>query len=425
MKKNKDELKCGNKGITLVALVITIVIMLILAGVAIATVLEGEGFFSKIRKIAQIHQQTLESEAQQIQVLKNEIDGYLVEKEIDPTEKKAIPIINIEKGEIFKEIIKVEDESGDIFYIPEGFSISNESPIEIDDGVVITNENNTKQFVWIPVDATGLNRMYEQKENIRLTGVNTKTNLYSKLNIRSEDSSKYMSGLPNTLNTREPDVLSEIDTSEQNYKNILGYKNIEEMAKAFVSEYMQIYNSIRKYGGFFVGRFELTGSIDNPTIEKGKKVLSASGSLAKNWYNLKKACKNIISTNNLQTTMIYGNQWDEIMHWLIETEDKTEVQINQNSSDWGNYKDSIGEASELSGSKQNSGSNEAWQANNIYDLAGNYFEWTQEAFDSNKRVSRGGDSNISGSTYSAAARDSYYPDYSYSRYSTRAILYII
>lgn len=47
-----------------------------------------------------------------------------------------------------------------------------------------------------------------------------------------------------------------------------------------------------------------------------------------------------------------------------------------------------------------------------------------EAYGTDRRVSRGGDSNVSGSSYPASDRDNYYPYYSYSRYSTRAILYI-
>ncbi len=42
------------------------------------------------------------------------------------------------------------------------------------------------------------------------------------------------------------------------------------------------------------------------------------------------------------------------------------------------------------GSKQATGYSEYWKANNIYDLAGNCWEWTQEAYDTDSRASRGG-----------------------------------
>ena len=125
-----------------------------------------------------------------------------------------------------------------------------------------------------------------------------------------------------------------------------------------------------------------------------------------------------------QSHMIYGNQWDEVMAWLVATGDKTEAQVNENSADWGNYKDSTGAAATNSGSKQTAGKNEAWQANNIYDLAGNCWEWTQEASNTFHRVYRGGFySSFSGSVNPVSFRSSYYPnDSGYN--SSRPALYV-
>ena len=413
-------------GITLIALVVTIVVLLILAGITISLVFGQNGIVKKAQEAKNVTEQATLEEQQNLNILFNEMTNIIegTKGPMDPTEQTAVTIEEITKGEIFEETTKVTDESKDIFYVPEGFAIAADSPSKIDEGIVITNENDTKQFVWIPVDSVNINEMYQNTTGVQLTGVKTTTNLYSKLDIRSEDATNYVAGLPNTTNAREPDLLAEYDIDEQYYKDILGYDSVEKMANALVREYIAIYNSIKKYSGFYVGRYELTGTLDNPTTQKGAQVLSASGSLAKNWYNLKKACSNVMSTDKVQTAMIYGYQWDTIMKWLVSTGDKTEKQVNEDSTEWGNYKDSINDAMTNSGSKQNSGSNEAWKANNIYDLAGNYLEWTQEAYDTNKRVSRGGDSNVSGIDYTASDRDSYYPYYSYSRYSTRVVLYM-
>lgn len=77
------------------------------------------------------------------------------------------------------------------------------------------------------------------------------------------------------------------------------------------------------------------------------------------------------------------------MSWLVRSGAKTEEEVNTDSRSWGNYSDSTGEATTNSGTKQNTGSSEAWKANNIYDLAGNCYEWTQEAYDANSRIERG------------------------------------
>ena len=337
-----------------------------------------------------------------------------------PTEQEATPIGNVTRDEAFAKTTKVSDASGDIFYVPGGFAIADDSATDVDDGIVITNEGDTKQFVWIPVNDTSLGNMYEVAE-ATLNGVTTTTNLYSKLRQRSGDS--YTVTTPGTTTgIREPDVLSSYDTEEQYYKTILGYNSTKKMADAMVAEYKATYESIKKYDGFYIGRYELTGSVGTPTVQKGQTVLSAD--IAGNWYNLKKACTNVVSSTYAQSTMVYGNQWDEIMSWLITTGEKTESEVNIDSSSWGNYSTSTGNAATNSGSKQTSGKNEAWKANNIYDLAGNCYEWTQEANVTNSRVLRGGKSIISGAKHPASRRYGSSPNSSFSDDSSRPAVYI-
>ena len=303
-------------------------------------------------------------------------------KSEDATINEVQKIEAVVKGKIFEKTTKLSDASGDIFYVPGGFGIAEDSPNEIDDGIVITNEENTKQFVWIPVNDESLAKMYNTAGGEKqLTGVTTKTSIYSNLRQRSEDN--YTVTTPGSASgIMEPDVLATYDTASQFYTKA-GYESTEKMAEAMVEEYSQTYESIKKYDGFYIGRYEITGSEENPTVQKDGAVIGGS------WYNLKKACTNVVNTEYAQSTMIYGNQWDEVMSWLIATGDKTESQVNENSSDWGNYKDSTGAAAINSGTRQTSGKNEAWKANNIYDLAGNYYEWTQEASDTYLRGFRG------------------------------------
>ena len=67
----------SNKGITLVALIITVVVMLILAGVAISAIVDGNGLFSKSRQAVGEYENASRKEADQMQALMNEIDKYL------------------------------------------------------------------------------------------------------------------------------------------------------------------------------------------------------------------------------------------------------------------------------------------------------------------------------------------------------------
>ena len=256
--------------------------------------------------------------------------------------------------------------------------------------------------------------MFEEK-TAKLTGVETVTNVYSKLRKRNED--LFVVEAPGTNGIREPDVLSNYDTDSQYYKNILGFESIKAMADSFVAEYKAMSDSIKKYHGFYIGRYELTGTVEKPT-EKAGVVLTEED--AGNWYYLYKACHNVIKNNSsVKSMMIWGCQYDETMNWLKNTifkgqEDKVDV----DSSSWGHYSSS---------SKINTGSNINYKVNEIFDLAGNHWEWTQEAWSTNTRIIRGGYFGDTGTTYPASDRGSGYPNdgTDSSDGGTRATLYIL
>ncbi len=360
-----------------------------------------------------------------IQVTVTDKAGQTVQDSAQATTKQTTVADAIENGTEFGTTTEIKDASGDSVWIPGGFEIASDSATDADDGIVITNSNNTKQFVWIPVDETSLGEMYNTKGGEKtLLGVDTKTSIYSNLRVRSGETSSWTPTEPGqTSGIREPDVLSSYDTSSRYYQDILGYASTKDMADAMVAEYAATYASIEQYDGFYIGRYELTGSVDVPTVQKGQTVLTAD--IAVNWYYLKKACTNVVTGDEYgaQSTMIYGNQWDEVMDWLVDTGMSSDL-VNKDSSSWGNYNNSSGAAATNSGSKRASGYNEAWQANNIYDLAGNCWEWTQEAHYTDGRVGRGGGYDGSGSLNPASDRNYSGPSYNGGYVSSRVALYI-
>ena len=148
-----------------------------------------------------------------------------------------------------------------------------------------------------------------------------------------------------------------------------------------------------------------------------------------------KRCKNIKGDNtNVETGMIWGNQWDRTLMWLIETGSKTKEQIADDSTSWGNYNNATFEyvnssgstvtKNENSGTKIPTGNTEYTKANNIYDLAGNVYDWTMEAGSTFSRVYRGGYYTSVGDYSPAGIRGSYFPTRSYSNYGCRSALYI-
>ena len=364
-KKRLRKLQKGIKGITLIALVVTIIVLLILAAVAINLTIGNNGIFTRAQNATQKWEEASKNEQDEMDKVSNFLDEYMngndgSEGGGDQSQIEGVPI-------------------------PDGFYYAGGSK---DTGLVISdneadkkdyNEENKNaevstdlqgnQFVWVPVPDPS--KIFAD-ETVTLNGVETTTDVYSKLTIR--DGESYTSVKPgDTSSVREPDVLSKYDVDEQYYKTILGYNSTKAMADSMVAEYKAMSNSIKKYKGFYIGRYEITGTVDSPTEKKGASLTN------QNWYNLYKACKGF-TKGNVVSTMIYGCQWGATMEWLKQTEFKEDPsKVDSDSSSWGNYS---------SNSTIDTGSNPEYQANKIFDLAGNCFDWTQEAYSAGNRVAR-------------------------------------
>ena len=269
----------------------------------------------------------------------------------------------------------------------------------VDTGVVIKDKNNN-EWVWVPVDDATLASMYQTAEGTALAGTTgVTTNKYSKGNIiKGIDR-----GAPNSTSCREPDILEYKYTDDMEAQWVFtatGDKTaLKVMAESLVQDYSEMIESVAKYKGFYIGRYELSTKTENG-VTVGIEQKDRASQTNKSWYELYKYSKNIAGSENMQTRMIWGCQWDVTCKWLEEHN----YDIN-NSISWGNYKDSVLPANGGNyeqGNKKNTGSNENWKANNIYDLAGNCYEWTQEAWSTKYRSIRGGYYSGNGSDYAAS-----------------------
>ena len=282
-------------------------------------------------------------------------------------------------------------------------------------GLVIKDEKNN-EWVWVPVPDVTVMCDTSNTTEYTLCGTTGETAVKTKLYSKSEIISGKTRTTPGTSSGyREPDLVvgsngTSYDAEEEYYKDILGFSSKEKMAEAFVADYNEMIVSIGKYGGFYIGRYELSESgvkKDQPTLTKT------------NWYNLYKKCTELQASDKVKTQMIWGCQWDVTMNWLISSGAKTSDEVNKNSSTWGNYSnyntannytEGTTGYEKNAGSLQNTGSSENWKANNIYDLAGNVEEWTQEASSTGDRASRGGVYNYYGYNFPDSYRGSYISD---------------
>lgn len=367
--------------------------------------------------------------------------------------KSTVNAINLENNE---HMHVEEDASGEKVPVPNGYvgsSVTGEN--EIDTGYVIyegeeavTDSNvadaqkNRNQYVWVPVP--DISKFYGTDANGKKWGKNysfssSTSSSYDEITgtkpYNWSESNGVMT-ISSKTNYREPDVVAKYSSTgydmDSRLKTLgIGAKTTHEFLNQLEKEFNNMVASVEKYGGFYIGRYE-TGNInqDTPVIQKGNTNISSQ-----TWYNMYKRCKNIRGANtNVETGMIWGNQWDRTLMWLIETGSKTKEQIADDSTSWGNYYNATFEYVNSSGStatkNENSstriptGSAEYTKANNIYDLAGNVRDWTMEASSTYFRVSRGGYSYDSGVSFTAGTRYSNSPTISNGKYGCRSALYI-
>ena len=347
------------------------------------------------------------------------------------------------------------DSTGDKVPVPNGYVGSKATgENEIDTGYVIyegeeeVNDSNVEeaqktrnQYVWIPVpdastmygtDADGKKwgKLYDfttdTVNNVdEITGANP-------LNW-SENENEMI--LINDRNNREPDTaLNSFDTDSKLKTANLMKNNGQEFLIELEQEFNSMIESLEEYGGFYIGRYE-TGNLSKKraVTQKGNSDISAQ-----TWYTMYKKCKGLKHNNvNVETGMIWGNQYDRTLMWLIETKNKSKEDICNNSISWGNYPESTFEYVNSSGSlvkklegskiKIPTGSSEELKANNIYDLAGNVNDSTMEmtysyTFTKDYRVIRGGGFYLK---KAATNRDAtYLISDKYSDVGCRAMLYI-
>ena len=414
MKKEKNKKYEG--GITLVALVVTIVILLILAGVSLNLVIGNEGILTRSKEAVNKYGKQAENEQQAL----NDVEDWMDEQFGDTGMKKVTVNTKATKNGT----IDGKEPNINNPIIPKGYTPINagnatwgdgsSSPAQssIDNGLVIKDDNNN-EWVWIPVEASTLSSMYKtstKTDGETISGdVGVTTKMYTKTTTigRTGDTETLSRGIPNTTDYREPDLVTSFDKNEKFYKTALGFDRPKAMAEAFTADYANMIASIQKYGGFYIGRYELS----NEGVQKGKATLTN-----KNWYELYKKCTELNASDKVESKMIWGIQWDLACDFISK---KGEQKSIKDSTAWGNYKDSTGNAAVMDGttqkygSKQVTGYSEYWKANNIYDIAGNCWEWTQEAVSTYGRACRGCSYGNDGSSGPASYRNGVNADYSY------------
>ena len=290
--------------------------------------------------------------------------------------------------------------------IPEGFYYvtgDKETGLVISDNKGDENNSNSNlgnQFVWIPVEN------WEDMATYDETSKNYTAKLYNFANWTSNGTYEFSKQLIDGSKTpwsevsigyREPAFLN-LNNNADNSTDANGSKRVNENVGLgeditnMQNEYNEMMESVKKNKGFYIARYETTihpeannsiGSKANSTVYNNV-----------NWYWAYKTGKEWISNDSVQTHLIWGSQWDMALDFISKSDSNYVI----NSTNAGYYGQSIDSQPAKSGSSTD------FARNNIYDMAGNIWEWTMEAYTEVFRVYRGGSYTGRGSFYPANYR---------------------
>jgi hypothetical protein len=172
---------------------------------------------------------------------------------------------------------------------------------------------------------------------------------------------------------------------------------------------------VTTYGGFYIARYE-AGNQSGTLVSKKDAIVWTDI----NYTNSKTQAQAMYNMAEVKSGLVTGTQWDTVMRWISNNSGPSVT----DSRAWGNHSDSIDPANVGNGSKRTAGYSPNWKAKNIYDLARNTWEWTNEIY-SSYRVNRGGYYNFSGSDYPAAYRNFFGSSFTNSFISFRVVLYVL
>ena len=396
-----------NLGITLIALVVTIVVLLILAGISISMLTGQNGILNRATEAKE------KTEKAQI----DESDKMVQMEAMVKSAGKSIP--NPSSYGENPNAQATADGAGKYFALPDGAKYITGT---VDTGVVA--EIKGSEFVWVPVDDVVLdtNRISDlptSSENGISSG-KTYTPMavkvgddYKGILYDFDESNGYLlypnneNYLGNSDGYREPDIVSNYDGGDSD--TVDGKITIRKLT----AEYNAMISSILKYKGFYIARYEAgldktTNEIvfKNASIEANNVITTDTSNIeTSRWYGLYQKIKTFTTdSDKVVSSMIWGSQYDAMMNWMAKN--------RKNVGNTDNKKRN---------SMNTTGSNTNDIINNIYDLYGCHYEWTLETYSDSHRARRGGDLR---GNYSPASRYFNEAFLTYSFYSSRATLYI-
>ena len=379
-----------NKGITLIALVVTIIALLILAGISIAMLTGQNGILNRAAEAKEKTGVAQEDENEKLQGYEDIMAQYTGSL---PSREETKP------------------------YFPNSTFSYKEG--DLSTGLVI-KDSNDNEYVWVEVPKT----IY----------------LDSKYNAK---------GIPGSADDWEK-IRDCLKAYTEEYSDS-SYKDTNTNGTTYSVDYQNMLKSVYTNGGFWIGRYE--SGLEGDTPRTSNTAISASDKavIKPNMYPYNYVKRDEAQTlaqkmdyGDCKGSLIFGIQWDLVLKYIETKNPAQKSNLLTNSTSIGNYYNSsfelkrgkfaqngvlsdwkvynseekptlvTGSKKKEQGSYENgilltTGATEATNLQNIYDIAGNVHEWTLEFYTTSLPcVYRGGSSGSSGSDSPAKYRYSFF-----------------
>ena len=376
-KKSARKNYSNQTGITLIALVVTIVVLLILAGVSLNAIFSENGIIKRAQDAQNKMDQAAENDQKGINELSNWLDskingnsggnttgGNTTGGDDNPT--TTTTKISTLVGKVVDKNTKAEDIYGNKITIPKGFKVvahgtaagsatytySGDNIPAVQDGIVIENGTDGNQFVWVPVgtiknknNTTNTITLGRYSSFTATNGVYTPAQVASVENCTQEV----------TINTNYKELSvfragnSATDSTAQNATA----RNLEEFISTTLAN-----------GGYYIARFEASGTASKITSKYNQTVL---GNITQ--PNAAKAAREMYGEIKENNKLVYASDlvnsyaWDTAIIF---------IQTYSGKTDYASHNESKTTKAFTATGKNND------KYCNIWDMSGNAYECTTE-----------------------------------------------
>ena len=369
--KNKRILK--ERGITLIALVVTIVVLLILAGVSLNAVFGQDGIIQKAKDSQNKMDEATQNDLDSINELNNWIDGKTngttggntTGGDANPS---TTPKISTLVGKVVDKNTKAEDTYGNKITIPKGFKVvahgtaagsatytySGDNIPAVQDGIVIENGTDGNQFVWVPVGT-----------------IKNKNNTTNTITLGRYEFDSNTGALKSTTPAQVASVENctqafKIDSYYQELSTSRGGNSAEDSTaqNATARNLEEFISTTLANGGYYIARFEASGTASKITSKYNQTVLGNitqpnAAKVAREMYGEIKENNKLVYASDL----VNSYAWDTAIVF---------IQTYSGKTDYASHNESKTTKAFTATGKNND------KYCNIWDMSGNALEWTTE-----------------------------------------------